>query len=151
LERINRAHIVLLPKREGASNPTDFRPISLQNCPVKIISKMLTARLQAQITKLVDTDQTGFIKGRSISEKKIYATELVQCCHARRRPTVVLKLDFAEAFASVSWDSLHKIMCARGFPDLWCKWISSLLLTSRSAVLVNGVPGPWFSCRKGLR
>jgi hypothetical protein len=46
LGRINRAHIVLLPKKEAAIAPGDFRPISLQNCSVKIISKILTTRLQ---------------------------------------------------------------------------------------------------------
>lgn len=30
-ERINRAHIVLLPKKEVATSPDAFRPISLQN------------------------------------------------------------------------------------------------------------------------
>jgi hypothetical protein len=62
-------------------------------------------------------DQTEFIKGRSISENFVYATELVQHCHHRKHPTVVLKLDFAKAFDSVSWDSLMLILSARGFPD----------------------------------
>ena len=66
LESINRAHIVLLSKKTGATAPSDFRPISLQNCPVKILTKILTSRLQQQIQSLVDTDQTGFIRGRSI-------------------------------------------------------------------------------------
>ena len=26
-----------------------------------------------------------------------------------------------------------------------------LLVTSRSAVLLNGVPGPWITCKRGLR
>ena len=66
LESINRAHIVLLSKKTGATAPSDFRPISLQNCPVKILTKILTSRLQQQIQSLVDADQTGFICGRSI-------------------------------------------------------------------------------------
>jgi hypothetical protein len=45
LNRINWAHIMLLPKCEGATAPKDFRPVSLQNCPVKIITKILTTRL----------------------------------------------------------------------------------------------------------
>ena len=92
LESINRALIVLLPKKAGATAPADFRPISLQNCPVKILTKILTTRLQNQIQSLVDIDQTGFIRGRSISENFVYATELVLCCHRRRQPTIVLKL-----------------------------------------------------------
>jgi hypothetical protein len=119
LDRINRAHIVLLPKCSTATTPQDYRPVSLQNCPVKIITKILTTRLQRHIQQLIDIDQTGFIKGRSISENFVYATELVQHCHKKKFPTVVLKLDFAKAFDSVCWDSLLKILSARGFPDLW--------------------------------
>jgi hypothetical protein len=73
LERINRAHIVLLPKHEGATASNSFRLVSLQNCLVKIITKILTTRLQQQIANLIDPD-TGFLKGRSISENFVYAT-----------------------------------------------------------------------------
>jgi hypothetical protein len=118
---------------------------------MKIISKILTTRLQKQIQRLIDIDQTGFLKGRSISENFIYATELVQCCHKRKKPTLVLKLDFSKAFDSVSWDSLLEILDARGFPPTWCDWMRLLLTSSRSAMVVNGCPGPWFTCKHGLR
>jgi hypothetical protein len=59
---------------------------------------MMTTQLQRDIPRLIDVDQTGFIKGRSISENFIYALELVQCCNRQKLPTLVLKLDFAKAF-----------------------------------------------------
>jgi hypothetical protein len=96
-------------------------------------------------------DQTGFIKGRSISENFVYATKLVQHCHHRKHPTVVLKLDFAKAFESVSWDSLMLILSARGFPDVWLGWMRDLFSTSHSAVLINGCPRNWIQCKHGLR
>jgi hypothetical protein len=46
LERINHAHVVLLPEKEVVLAPSSFRPVSLQNCSVKSICKALTARLQ---------------------------------------------------------------------------------------------------------
>lgn len=150
LECINRALIVLIPKTTPALTPNAFRPVSLQNCPVKILTKILTTRLQQQIPKLIDIDQTGFIKGRSIFENFIYATELVQCCHKRRVPTLVIKLDFAKAFDSVNWDSLDTVLHAQGFPNVWQRWMQHLLTSSKSAVMVNGIPGPWIQCRRGL-
>jgi hypothetical protein len=150
LECINRALIVLIPKTTPALTPNAFRPVSLQNCPVKILTKILTTRLQQQIPKLIDIDQTGFIKGRSICENFIYATELVQCCHKRRVPTLVIKLDFAKAFDSVNWDSLDTVLHAQGFPNVWQRWMQHLLTSSKSAVMVNGIPGPWIQCRRGL-
>ena len=77
MESINRALIVLIPKTAPALAPNAFRPVSLQNCPVKILTKILTSRLQQQVPRLIDIDQTGFIEGRSISENFVYATELV--------------------------------------------------------------------------
>lgn len=132
--------IVLIPKTTPALTPNAFRLVSLQNCPVKILTKILTTRLQNQVPKLIDIDQTGFINGRSISENFVYATELVQCFYKRKAPTLVVKLDFAKVFDSVNWDSLDAVLHARGFPVLWRRWIQQLLVSSRSAVMVNGIP-----------
>ncbi|KAJ1256155.1 hypothetical protein BS78_K076500 [Paspalum vaginatum] len=122
LERINRAYMVLLPKKTSCVIP-----------------------------KLIDLDQTGFIKGRSITVNFVYAMELVQCCHKRKVPTLVVKLDFAKAFDPVNWDALQTILIARGFNAQWCSWMMQLLQTSKNAVLVNGCLGPWFTYKRVLR
>ena len=41
LDGLNRAHLVLLPKRDGVHSADAFRPISLQNCPIKLFSKVM--------------------------------------------------------------------------------------------------------------
>jgi hypothetical protein len=151
LENVNRSYMVLLPKKPDACTVDAFRPICLQNCRVKILSKILTTRLHTQIGQLVDLDQTGFIKGKSITENFVYAMELVQCCHKRKIPTLVIKLDFAKAFDTVNWEALEVVLQARGFNEIWRKWMTNTLQSSRSAVLVNGCPRPWISCRRGLR
>ena len=151
LGRINRSYMVLIPKKPGAVAVDAFRPICLQNCSIKILSKMLTRRLQKEIGNLIDLHQTGFLKGRSISETFVFAAELIQTCNKRRLPTLVLKLDFAKAFDTVIWESLDTILKARGFHDRWCAWMRDILSSSKSAVLVNGCPGPWITCKRGLR
>jgi hypothetical protein len=83
LERINRSHMILIPKKPGALAVDAFRPICLQNCTLKILAKVLTSRLQREIPTLIDLNQTSFIKGRSIAETFIHAIELVQICTNR--------------------------------------------------------------------
>jgi hypothetical protein len=119
LDGINRAHLVLLPKGEGVRKADGFRPISLQNCPMKVFSKILVNRLKPSILVLIDPDQTGFVHRRSIAENFIYATDLLKCCFKRKCPTAVLKLDFKKAFDSVAWESLDKMLAAQGFDSLW--------------------------------
>jgi hypothetical protein len=112
LARINRAFLVLLPKVDAATHPSQFRPISLQNCIMKGITKVLTSRLQKSIQNLVDADQTGFLSGRRISENIVYAADLLRCCHSRKTPTIVFKINFRKAFDSVNWANLLAILRA---------------------------------------
>jgi hypothetical protein len=100
---------------------------------------------------LVDADQTGFLSERRISENIVYAADLLRCCHSRRAPTLVFKIDFRKAFDSVNWGSLLAILRARGFDDRWCLWMERILDTGHTAILLNGVPGCWIRCRNGLR
>jgi hypothetical protein len=63
----------------------------------------------------------------------------------------MFKLDFCKAFESISWDALERILLAKGFSALWCSWIRMLNQTSQTVVLLNGIPGRWIQCHRGLR
>ncbi|CAL5040144.1 unnamed protein product [Urochloa decumbens] len=151
LARINQALVVLLPKKSDVTSADGFRPISLQKCVPKLAAKMLTTRLQGAIPTLISDLQTGFVKGRSITDNFLFASELLQCCRKRGAPTIALKLDFRKAFDSISWAALDRILDARGFGAPWRAWMSALLSSGRAAILLNGVPGPWIQCKRGLR
>ena len=151
LNSVNKSYIVLIPKKQGPCAPADYRPISLQNCSTKIASKALTTRLQPLIPFLVHNDQSGFIKGRCISENFVYAADIIQTCHKRKMPAIVLKLDFRKAFDTVNWNALDAVLAAKGFPQLWHDWVLDLATTSQSAVLLNGRHGRWIQFRRGLR
>lgn len=55
LSPLNSSHVVLILKKENASNPQDYRPISLIHGIQRIFSKILALRLQPRIAELVDT------------------------------------------------------------------------------------------------
>jgi hypothetical protein len=100
---------------------------------------------------LVHADQSGFISGRCIAENFVYAAELLNCCHKRKAPAMIIKLDFRKAFDSISWKSLQKILKHRGFPRRFQMWIKDILKTGKTAILLNGIPGNWINCKNGLR
>jgi hypothetical protein len=62
LNWLNSASIALIPNKEGAEEVTDFRPISLIDAIMKLISKVMATRLAPFMHALVSTAKSAFIK-----------------------------------------------------------------------------------------
>lgn len=61
LQSINISYITLIPKKDCPVSANDYRPISLLNCSIKVITRLLENGLQKIILKLVHTNQYGFL------------------------------------------------------------------------------------------
>jgi mannosylglycoprotein endo-beta-mannosidase len=72
LHWLNTANIVLLPKKDGAEEITDFRPISLIHGFAKIVAKVLSRRLAPRMNDIVSHSQSAFIKSRSIHDNFMF-------------------------------------------------------------------------------
>jgi hypothetical protein len=66
LQAINNSMITVVPKVNNPKTVGDFRPISLLNSVLKLITKVLANRLQLVILKLIHMKQYGFIRTRTI-------------------------------------------------------------------------------------
>jgi hypothetical protein len=151
LECINSSFITLVPKVDSLESVNDFRPISLLNITLKILTKILADRLQLAILKLVHKNQYGFIRSRSIQDCLAWSFEYIHQCHHSRRETIILKLDFEKAFDTIEHSTILHMLRHMGFPTRWISWIRSILSFGSSAVLLNGVPGKIFKCKRGVR
>jgi mannosylglycoprotein endo-beta-mannosidase len=151
LHWLNSTNIVLIPKKEGAEEVTDFHPISLIHAIAKLISKMMATRLAPHMNKLVSNAQSAFIKKRSIHDNFLYVRNLARKMHKSKTPTLLFKLDIKKAFDSVRWDYLMELLQHLGFPTKFRDWIAALLSSSSSRVLLNGIAGNPIKHGRGLR
>ena len=116
LSLINTANVLLIPKKEGADEVGDFRPISLIHSFIKLISKTLALRLQPHMNAIVSTCQSAFIKRRSIHDNFMAVHSAARRFHRNKIPALFLKLDIAKAFDSISWEYLLALLEHLGFP-----------------------------------
>jgi hypothetical protein len=147
----NEANIVLLPKKPTPTTITDYRPISLINSVVKIITKLLANRLAPHMNTLVSYAQNAFIKQRCIHDNFLYVQRVIQLLHKKKQSSLFIKLDISKAFDSVGWQFLLEVLEALGFSLKWRDWISDLLRTSSSKILINGSPSRRVPHARGLR
>lgn len=76
LKEMNHTNVTLIPNVLNPEMINHFRPISLCRFIYKIISKVLTNRLQPFIHGLISKQQFAFIPGRQIQDNIIVAHEV---------------------------------------------------------------------------
>lgn len=151
VREINHTFLTLVPKSNNASSLSDFRPIACCNLLYKLITKLLTNRLQMVIDDLISLNQSAFLKGRQISDCSLLAHELVRDFNKPMGSRVCMKVDLKKAFDSVNREFIYYILHCMGFPHTWIVWIQECISTPTFSVMVEGSPAGFFYSNRGIR
>lgn len=107
---------------------------------LKIISKVLVARLRKVIGRLVSSNQTTFIPGRQILDGVLATNEILDFAKRNKRECMVFKVDFPQAYDCVDWSYLRYVLVSMGFGARWMRWMELTIFTSTMSILVNDSP-----------
>ena len=148
---VNQAYMVLLRKKPDASTIGDYRLNSLIHSFAKLLTKVLARRLAPYMKDLVSPNQSAFIQARLIHENYKAVQLTAKFLHRNKIPSALLKVDIAKAFDTVNWRFLLTMLQHLGFSRRWLDWISIILSTSSTKVILNGSPGRRICHARGLR
>ena len=125
----------MIPKKGDTSKIKNWRPISLLNCFYKILSRVLTSRLQGYIDKLTPVCQKGYSQTRQCQEVLISVSDCVSKCNHRNIQGALLSLDISKAFDTLSHSFLDSALVFFNFGENYRRWIR-LLATNRTTCII---------------
>jgi hypothetical protein len=77
--------------------------------------------------------------------------EYLYQCHVSKKPIIILKLDFAKTFDTIEHEVILQVMKYKGFDEKTIGWVRSILTSGTSSILLNGLHGKLFVCKRGVR
>ena len=144
--------ITLIPKEDSSLlDLSNWRPITLINVDYKILAKVIAKRIESSLPKLINPDQTGFIKGRYIGQNVRLLNDLMEYTEANHIPGIFLFIDFKKAFDTLEWAFINKALEFFNFGPVIGRWISLLYCNVESGVINAGFMTNYFRVLRGVR
>ena len=130
-----------------------WRPIMLLSVDYKIASKAIATRIEKVLRLIINSNQTGFIKGRYIGENIRLINDILEQTKAQDIPGILLLLDFRKAFDTVEWGFIQNTLDLHNF-GCTCnikQWVETFYNNTESSVLHNGFTTNYFKLSRGVR
>ena len=150
-----RGIISLIPKKDKSLQEIkNGRPITSLNCDYKTASKVIASWMKAILEYLVDNNQTGFLKGRSIAENICLINNVISYTESKNIPGLLFFVDFEkwiEWNESIEWAFIEKTFRHFGFGSSFVKWINLFYCDIQSCVINNGWSTGFFELGRVIR
>ena len=116
----------MLPKKGDLSDPNSWRGIMLLDAALKIVSSIISARLQAYLVEEGAESQCGFTVGRGCADGSFALRMALQKRREHNEESYVLFVDLVKAFDSVDRVGMVEILRKFGVPNHLCSLITRL-------------------------
>ena len=129
----------------------NYRTITLLNCDYKVISKVINSRIYDLLQKLVNYNQSGFIRGQNIGDYIRLMFDIIDYANRKKVPGAVLSTDLCKAFDSLKRSFIFEMLKLYGFGSKIINWIKTLNKKSKSRGINNNYLSHFFDIKKGVR
>ena len=129
----------------------NWRPISLLNIDIKLISKVLASHLKIVISSTVNENQVAYVNNRFISESGRLIPDVLEITNSLDIEGILMTADIEKAFHSINHSFLMRALEKFGFGNNFWKWIQILMKNPESCFINGGKTTPYFTLERGTR
>lgn len=138
-------------KKKDKCDISNYRPITVLNTDYKTLTKILTERTSKVACSLIHPDQAGFIKGMSIFDQTELIRTVLHMGSTQEQEGAIICLDQEKAYDKIRHDFLCRTLQQFGFPHEYIQTVQNIYSTADTRVILNGVIGPNFLVKRGVR
>ena len=110
-------------KKNDRDDPRNYRPITLLNNDYKILTRILTKRMNEAVVQFTSPDQNGFVPDGFIAENILRLQLLQAKVEEEDEEALFLFCDMEKAFDRCSWDFLIAGLGKLGFNEGFIKFV----------------------------
>ena len=147
----NHSVISLIYKKGDDFDLKNYRPISISNIDYKIMAFVLANRVHKVIHKIINENQTGYIKKRFIGQNIRLIQDMIQHSKGSTNKGVILFLDFEKAFDSIEWNFIFLTLERMKFGNNFISWIKTIYSTPVASIKNNGWNSRKFDIKRGVK
>ncbi len=138
IETFKLGLIKLIPKKGDARKVSEWRPITLLSCGYKIISGLVSNRLEKFLMKIIGRAQKGFLKQKNIHSCTLNILGNIAESWERREEVEVLCVDFSKAFDSIEHEVIRSSLKFFNFGDNMVNMVMTILTDRKARVILDG-------------
>ena len=149
-EMQKRGAIRITHKKGNRDELKNYRPITLLNVDLKILTRTLAKRLKSILPTIIHKSQKA-VPGRHITDNIHIVQDLIDLINKNEEKAALLFFDQEKAFDRMSHKFIIKTLEKFGFGENFIKWVKILCTDTKSFVKVNGFETSEFDIERGLR
>ena len=124
-DSLRKGLISLIPKKlKNTKRVKNMRPLTILANDYKILAKLIDNRLREVIPNLINSDQTGFVKGRNIVHNIRRSLDLIEITKLKKIPAVILTIDMEKCFDRLEHSAIYGSLRYFNFGDTFIRWTS---------------------------
>ena len=129
---------------------TNYRPISLINVDLKILTKALANRLKYILPSIIHVTQTA-VYGRKIDQTVHLIRDLIDLANKDDEQAAFIFLDQEKAFDRVNHNFLYKTMRSFGIGEQFISWVRTIYSNASLILNINGFLSKRIPMNRGVR